>query len=530
MEFQSLGQMATIFPIIFLGVAAFLLNVVINRLITMQREEIAILKAFGYTNLNIAFHYLKLVFLIVIVGSLGGLAAGSWLGSGLSRMYMEFYHFPFLEYEIRPIVAITAVLVSMAAAGLGTILSIRRAALLPPAEAMQPEAPLTYRETIVERMGLKRFFLQPTRMIIRHIERRPVKTGLSIIGIALACAILVLGSFFKDAIDYMLYVHYGLAERQDLSVTFNEPTSKKALYELQEIQGVDYGEPFRSVPVRLRFQHRDYRTVIQGLEPGGNLHILLNRDLEPIEMPPSGIFLTDYLGTLLGARPGDILTVEVLEGSRPVLEVPLSGLVKEYTGVSGYMELDNINRLMREGKVISGVNLAIDSRYQDAIYEELKGMPRVSGVTAHKDIVQNVKETMDRQILTFTFFNTLLAATIAFGVVYNTARIALSERNRELASLRVLGFTRGEISYILIGELALLTLVAIPVGFLIGRILCAIMIEGVQTDVFRIPLVIERSTYAFATTVVIVSACISGLIIRQKLNKLDLVSVLKAKE
>ncbi|MFQ5328567.1 MAG: ABC transporter permease [Thermodesulfobacteriota bacterium] len=530
MEFQMLGQMATLFPVIFLGVAAFLLNVVINRLITLQREEIAILKAFGYTNIDVASHYLKLVLLIVVVGSLCGMAAGAWLGRGLSGMYMEFYHFPFLHYEIRPLIAVTAVLVTLAAAGVGTTLAIRRAALLPPAVAMRPEPSLTYRETVIERLGLKRLFGQPTRMIMRHLERRPVKSALSVIGIAFACAILMMGSFFGDAVDYMIYVHYGLAEREDLTITFNEPTSKQALYELQALRGVEFGEPFRSVPVRFRFQHREYRTAIQGFEPGTDLHRLLDSDLVPMEPPPSGIVLTDYLGTLLGAKPGDTLTVEVLEGSRPTLQIPLMGLVKEFTGVLGYMKLDNLNRVMGEGNAISGVNLAIDSRYRDELYGRLKKMPRVAGVVSHMDTVKNVRYTMDKQVLTFTFFNVLLAATIAFGVVYNSARIALSERSRELASLRVLGFTRGEISYILLGELTLLTMAAIPLGFLIGRVLCAVMIEGVQTDIFRIPLVVDRSTYAFASAVVIVSACISGLIVRRKLDRLDLIGVLKTKE
>ena len=242
MEFQMLGQMATLFPIIFLGVAAFLLNVVINRLITLQREEVAILKAFGYTNLDISHaHYLKLVLVIVIVGIVGRSGGRGVARQGIERDVYGILPFPF-PYTMRfvPVVAVTAVLVSLAAAGLGTALAIRRAALLPPAVAMRPEPPLTYRETVIERMGLKRLFRQPTRMIMRHLERRPVKSALSVIGIAFACAILMMGSFFSDAIDYMLYFNYSLAEREDLSVTFNEPTSKRALYELQALRGVEY--------------------------------------------------------------------------------------------------------------------------------------------------------------------------------------------------------------------------------------------------------------------------------------------------
>ncbi len=529
-EFRMLGKMATIFPVIFLGVSAFLLNVFVSRLISTQREVIAVLKAFGYSNLAIGLHYLKLVLLIVLLGTVGGVLAGIRLGQGLSRMYMDFYRFPFIEYVLSPYVVGAAVIVSAAAAVGGTILALRRAALLPPAEAMRPEPPVSYRETIIERLGLKGFFSQPGRMIIRHIERRPLKSLLTITGIAFSCAIMMAGTFFGDAVDYMIDVQFGLSQREDISLTFIEPTSGKAVHELQSLRGVDYVEAYRSVPVRLRYRHHEYRTAIEGVEPDGDLQRLLDTSLKPIELPPAGIVMTDYLGKILGAGPGDILTVEVLEGSRPTLQVPVAALVSQYIGVSAYMQLSALNRLMREGSAISGLYLATDSRYKNDIYESIKKMPRVAGTIARKDAIKNFYVTMGKQILVFAFYMSIFAATIAFGVVYNSARIALSERSRELASLRVLGFTRGEISFILLGELALLTLVAIPLGFVIGRILCAYMINSLQTDLFRIPLVLDAGTYALAATVVLVSACISALIVRRKLDNLDLVAVLKIKE
>jgi putative ABC transport system permease protein len=529
-EFRQLQQMATLFPIIFVGVAAFLLNVVISRLIATQREQVAILKAFGYTNTGIVIHYLKLVMWIVVFGVAGGIAAGAWLGRGLSNMYMDYYRFPFLLYELRPGVALTAGLVSAAAAVLGTVYSVIRAALQPPAEAMQPAPPARYRVSLVERAGLARWMAQPTRMIIRNVERRPIKALLSVIGIAFACAILIVGGFFNDAVDYMVDIQFKLAQREDVTVTFFEPAPHKVTYALDSLAGVEYAEPFRTVPARLRFEQRSYRTGIQGMPSHSKLHLLLDQQLQPVELPPEGVVLTDYLAKILTVRPGDMLTVEVLEGNRPVRQVPVAGLVSEYVGVSAYMQLPALNRLMREGDAVSGAYLTTDSRYQQRVYSELKEMPRVAGTSVREKALENFYETMAKQMLTFALFNTLLAGTIAFGVVYNSARIAFSERCRELASLRVLGFTRGEISYILLGELALLTLAALPVGCLIGRVMCAYMIRSMQTDLFRIPLIIASKTYSFAATVVLVSALVSGLMVKRRLDHLDLVAVLKTKE
>ncbi|MHB9119409.1 MAG: ABC transporter permease [Burkholderiales bacterium] len=529
-EFRQLEQMARIFPVIFLGVAAFLLNVVSSRLVATQREQIAVIKAFGYSDWQVGLHYLKLVLAIVLIGALAGLGCGVWLGKLLSGLYMEFYRFPFLEYTLAPGVALSAVAASMAAAALGTLGSVRQAVRLPPAQAMRPDAPARYRASLLERAGLKRWLGQGDRMILRHLERRPAKALLSIAGLALACAILMVGRFQEDAIDYMINVQFGLSQRDDLSVSLVDPTSRSALYELQSLPGVVRGEAFRTVPATLVHGHRHYRTAIQGLEPGGEMQRLLDTDLRRVEVPKEGVVLTDYLGKLLGLRVGDKVTVEVREGSRPVRDVTVVGLVSQFLGVSAYMNREALNRLMGEGDAVSGINLAVDAARRQDIVRRLNAMPRVAGIVIRKDAVRNFYDTMGETLLIFTFINTLLAATIAFGVVYNTARIGLSERSRELASLRVLGYTRGEIAYLLLGELALLTLAAIPLGFVFGHGLCAYIASHLQTDLYRVPLVLEPRTYAFAAVVVLASTALSALMVRGRLDRLDLIGVLKTKE
>ncbi len=529
-EIRQLRTMATVFPLIFIGVAAFLLNVVITRLISTQRDQIAILKAFGYSNVAVGAHYLKLVLLIVLLGVVLGVTLGAYWGKELSLIYMEFYRFPYLHYLLPPTAVITAAGVTMLAAVSGTLLAVRLAVTLSPAEAMRPESPVIYRATLLERIGLQRFFSQPTKMILRHLERRPLKSLLSIIGIALAGGIMMVGNFQEDAISYMVDVQFSLSKRDDLSVRFIDPTTRRALHELQSMTGVRHVEPFRTVAVRMRFEHRTYRTALEGVEPGGELMRVLDTTLRPIEMPPEGVVLTDHLATILGVVPGDLLTIEVLEESQPVLQVPVAALTKQYLGVWGYMRIDALNRLMREGDVISGAYLAVAPGDREQVYAELKEIPRVAGTVVRKSAIKSFYDTMAETVLFFSFIANLLGATIAVGVVYNTARIALSERGRELASLRVLGFSHGEIGYILLGELALLTLIAIPLAFLVGEGLCAFLASQFKTDLYRVPLVLEPDTYANAATVVLLSAFVSGVVIWRKLGKLDLVAVLKTRE
>ncbi|MEK6654037.1 MAG: FtsX-like permease family protein [Thermodesulfobacteriota bacterium] len=529
-EFQQLQRSSEIFPTIFIFVAAFLLNVVMSRTINTQREQIAALKAFGYNNIDIGIHYAKLVVLIISAGLVGGIAAGIWFGKMLGGIYMEVYRFPFLIYTLHPKVIIAAVLISIASALVGTLHSLWRAAKQPPAEAMRPEPPAQYRVTLLEKTGIGRWLTQPSRIIARNIERKPIRTFLSIIGIAVACATMISSGFFKDSIAFMVNVQFVLSQKEDMTVAFAETTSRRAIYELKELPGVHHAETFRTVPAKLKFGHRSYKTRINGIEPDSRLHLLLDTNLQAISLPPSGIVLTDHLGKILGVKAGDMLTVEVLEGSKPIRQVPVVALVTLYLGVMGYMDLTALNRLMREGDAISGAYLVTDPMYSEKLYQSFIKMPRVSGTVLRRNEVRNFHDVQAKGMLFFTFIATLMACSIAFGVVYNSARIALSERSRELSSLRVLGYTRGEISYILLGELGLITLIAIPLGFFIGYWLCAYIAQALASDLFRVPLVIEPKTYSLAAAVVLASALVSGLIVRHKLDHLDLVEVLKTRE
>lgn len=531
-ELKQLRTMATIFPAIFLGVAAFLLNVVLSRLIALQREQIAILKAFGYSYAAIGTHYVKMVLLMALLGVAAGVALGTWFGQGLSHVYSETtFRFPYLDYRLQPGTVLIALAVSALAAVSGTLVSVMRAVRLPPAEGMRPEMPARYRTSLVERIGLQRWLDAPSRMILRHIGRRPLKSLLTVLGIACACGLMMVGNYQKGAIDFMVDVQFRQASREDLALAFIDPTSGRALHELAALPGVDFVEGYRDVPAILRFGQYRHRAALFGIQPEGRLHRSLDSRLKPVAVPPGGVVLTDYLANdILHVKPGDMLTVEVLEGSRPVRQVPVLGITQQYLGVSAYMQKDSVNALMREGNTVTGAYLAVEPGTEPELYARLHERPRVLGMVANKTAVQSFYATIGEFILFYNLVATVLAGAIGFGVVYNSARIALSERGRELASLRVLGFTRGEIAYILLGELALLTLAAIPVGFLVGVGLVGILVVAFQSELYRLPLILTPENYAMGASVVIVSALLSGLLLWRRLGRLDLVAVLKTRE
>ncbi|MGD9855716.1 MAG: ABC transporter permease [Planctomycetaceae bacterium] len=529
-ELKQLRASAIVSPSIFLSVAVFLLHVVISRVIGTQREQIAALKAFGYSHGEVGLHYMQFVMVITTVGAAVGIALGVWLGKAVTGMYAQFYHFPEFLYHFDLRIVLLALGISVLAALVGTLGAVRQAVLLPPAEAMRPAPPAQFRETLIERLGWSRVFSSSGRMIMRELERRPFKAVMSTVGIAFAVAVLVLGRFGVDALGYMMTFQYFITQRQDLSVAFVEPLSADARFELQQLPGVMRSETFRSVGVKLRHEHHYRNVAILGLDDERELLRLIDARENQAKLPPHGLMLSDKLAEVLQVNVGDTLTVEVLEGERPTWHVPVTALIYEFAGTNAYMNREALDRLLREQGSISGAYLRVDGNVIDTLYRQLKETPRVAAVTLKDAALEGFRNTVAENQYKMQAFNIMFACIIAFGVVYNTARISLSERSREMGTLRVIGFTRTEVSTILLGELAVLTLAAIPLGYGIGYAFALAMVQAFESEMFRIPLVISAETVAFASGVTITASVISGLIVRRRIDQMDLVSVLKQKE
>lgn len=529
-EFSQLKVQGIFLPAIFLGVTAFLLHLVLSRLVNTQREQIGLLKAFGYSNLDLAQHFLGLAFMTVSGGILLGTLVGMWLGSGMTNLYAEYFRFPILDYSASPITVLFAFLMSFGTAALGAVLAVWRVVSLPPAEAMLPEAPAQYQAGFLENSGLRQVLSPVARIILRSLARQPVKALFSVLGISLGVALLFTGFYFFDAIDRIIDIQFHQVVRNDIDIVFRQPLPGRVRHELASLPGVTRAEVFRAVPARLRFEHRSRRVGLLGVETPGDLRRIINKSGNNFNPPDQGIVLSQALAELLDAQKGDQLSVEVLEGARPVRQVQIAGIVDELMGLNAYMEIHALNRLMNEDDVISGAYLSVDSLVADRLYAQLKEKPSIESVGIPSVMLASFNETFGRTIGTFTFVLVSFASIIVFGVVYNGARISLSERGRELASLRVLGFTHGEISFVLLGEQAILTVLAIPAGFALGFLICILSNNLVDTEIIRLPLVFSARTFFVAFGITTMAAIFSGLLVARRLRRLDLIEVLKTRE
>jgi putative ABC transport system permease protein len=529
-EITQLQTLARILPTVFLAVAAFLTHMVLGRLVAVERSEIGLLKAFGYGNAAIAWHYVKLVLVIGAVGIALGWFAGYWLGLYNTTMYAEFYRFPFLLYRPGPAPFALAAVASLAAALLGTIGSVRRATALPPAEAMRPPAPPLFRRSRFWHLPFSRALDQPTRIVLRQAARWPLRSFVTSAGIGMAIAVLISSMQWLDAIDHIADVYFLQAQGQDVTVGFAEPRSFDAMRGLARLPGVMAAEPMRAVAAKLRAGPREEREAVQGVPSHQQLHKVYDARGRAVDLPKDGLVISTMLADLLDVEPGDTITVEVLEGRRPVVEVPVTATFETYIGSPAYMEIGALNRMMGEPPSVTGVHLSVDSAQRAELFRTLKEIPQVSAVTLKDAAVRTFHETMARTLLIYVSFFIVFACALAFGVSYNAARIALSERSRELATLRVLGFSRAEISYILVGEIGLLTFIALPLGVASGYALAKLLVRGFETELFRVPFVITPATCGWAIVIAVAATAASVLLVRRRLDRLDLIAVLKTRE
>lgn len=529
-EIQQIQAMSQVLPPIFLFVAAFLVNITLSRLVALEREQIGLMKAVGYSASSIAGHYFKFVSVIALIGVAIGMVAGTLLGRGMTELLAQFFHFPYLIFDTSLDTYAIATLVTVAAAAAGAAVAVRDVVRLTPAVAMQPPAPPRYRRILPGAARLLASMPHTAVMISRNIVRGPVRALFTVLGVAFSVAILVASLFTLDAIDHMLDVTYFQTNRQDASIDFVTERSMRAIHEVAYLPGVMTVEPVRGVPVRLSNGHLERRTSILGKPADGGLSRVLDVDERPMILPGTGIVPTQALATALDIGLGDTLTVELLEGDRRTLQLPVTGMALGYFGLVAFMEIAEVNRMMREGPTITGAHVRVDDAQLVQLYAAIKALPAVGSISLQRVALENFRKTVAELIAMSMSVYFALAIVIAFGVIYNSARIQLSERARELASLRVLGFTRGETSWILLGELTVLTLAALPVGWLLGYGLALAMVEGFATDLFRLPFIIDRSTYAIASLVVLAATTISALVVRRRVDRLDLIEVLKTRE
>ncbi|MBR0554470.1 FtsX-like permease family protein [Ciceribacter sp. L1K23] len=525
-EIEQQINMSRIMPTTFLAVAAFLTNMVMARLIQTERREIGLLKAFGYSNGAIGWHYAKMTLTIAVIGVVMGWALGAWLGHWNTTLYASIYRFPFLLYRPGPQAFLIAGGVSLAAALVGSLTMVMRAVRLPPAEAMLPPSPPAYSRS----SAAFRMLDEPTRIILRRITRWPMRAGLTTLGLAMSIAVLVLALQWADSITYLARSVFETSQRQDATIIFGDAEHVRVETDVRHLPAVLSTEPFRSVAAEISNGNRVERQGIVGLPTNAVLSPIYDNERGVLPPAGEGLVMSSALADLLDVGIGDRVRIRVLEGRRATLDLPVIQTFETFIGTPVYMEINALNRLMGDGHVLTGVHVLLDDVQRQELLSRLKDLPGITAILFRQAALDTFFKTMGETIFIFIGFFVVFSIILSFGVSYNSIRIALSERSRELATLAVLGFSRWEISYILLGEIGLLAIASIPLGGAIGYLLSWYMASAFETELYRIPLVIQPSTFGQAALIGLASVIACAAVVRRRLDRLDLIGVLKTRE
>lgn len=529
-ELKQLKGMAAILPPIFFGISAFLVSMVMGRIIALERSEIGLLKAIGYSNTEICLHYLMLAGLIAVVGVLLGWIAGTVLARTMAMQYAEFFNFPFVLFRVSYWVYAAAGLAALATTSLGAAQSALAAARLAPAVAMQPPAPPRFKRSVIDIAMAKLRLTQSTIMILRSLLRWPFRTALTSLGLALAVASVVSSMFINDALDEIVDLAFYQTNRQDAMLLFAEDVPETALEDIRKLPGVLQAESQQFRAAILHNGHLSKRIAVEARRPGTDLSRVLDASGKPLVVPPGGILLSQRLAAQLDVQSGDTLEAEFLSGKRETYPLTVTGLVEQHFGLGAYMDLPYMNALFRQTPRLTMANVTLDEQQIEPLYQAIKDIPRVTGIIEMNVNRRAFQDTIEQNVLVMNSIYITIAVLITVGVSYNAARIQLSERARELASLRILGFGRGEVSYILVGEMMLIALIAQPFGWLIGAWIAQTMTNAFTSDLYAVPLVLKPATFAIASLIVLCASFGSVMIVRRRLDRLDLVSVMKTRE
>lgn len=531
-EIEQQKTMATIMPSLFIMVAVFLTNMVLSRLIATERTEIGLFKAFGYSNFQIAWHYAKMMLVIGLIGVILGWVIGVFFGRYNTQNYAELFRFPLLIYRPSPQSFLLGGIISLAGALAGALLAIKNAVKLPPTQAMAPPTPPMYHHSrLFLRPGLSHWVDQSTRIALRQIGRWPIRSFLTSAGIGLSVGLAVMTLQWRDSLNHISVVNFFEAQRQHLMVGLSNTQPERALHDFENLPGVLRAEPVRYVGADFFVGPRSHRGGINGIKPNSLLQpVYDDQKRATVAVPEDGLIMGKKLANKLGVQIGASVWVEILDGKRPQLFIPVVNIIDTFIGMPVYMNINALNKTLQEAPSLKYVNLLVDSQSLNQLFSTLKNTPAVSSVMYKQAAVDAFDEILVEHLMVFITMFTLLASVLGIGVAYNSTRIALSERGRELATLRVLGFTRAEISYVLLGEVMLLVLIGLPLGCFIGWGLVLTMAAAFDTELFRIPLVVEPSTYGLAMLIVWGASLISAVLVRGRVNKLDLIKVLKTRE
>ena len=532
-EIEGLRSFAFFMPCVFLTVAAMVLNVLLTRLAEQQRTVVGTLKALGYSDGQVFAHFLKFGLSVGLTGALIGCVIGYVLAELLTWVYTFFFEFPDLRNHFKTNLHVTAVLISLLCAALGSLRGTRAVLRLQPAEAMRPKPPRQGKAILLERLTVFWSRLSSGwRMVLRSVVRNRMRTAAGVFAAAMGASVLVSGFMMKDASNFLVDFQFKWVVKSDVELTFKDEKSEDVVAEAQRLPGVDIAEPVLNVACTFNNGQHRRKGGITGLAPGATLTVPRDRAGRPIRIPSAGLAMSRKLAEILHLERGDLVTIRPIKGLRREHTVPVAEIADSYMGTAVYADIHYLSRLISEELAVSGLQLATshDENQLRELYRELKEMPALQGVTNRADMVESLEKTLVLNMLVFIGCLVVFAGVVFFGSILNASLVNLAERQREVATLRVLGYGPWQIGSLLLRESMIVTLIGTVLGMPIGYLMTVGMANGYDSEMFRFPVILTPGTLVLTLVMAVLFGSLAHLCVQLSIHRMDWLEALQAKE
>jgi putative ABC transport system permease protein len=532
-EIEGLRVFAVFMPVVFLGAAALILNVLIMRLARQQRVVIGTLKALGYSDRQVFAHFIQFGLGVGLVGGLVGSVLGYWLAAGMTRMYQQFFEFPDLYNGFYPYVYAVALAVSLLCALAGCLFGARSTLRLKPAEAMRPAPPRRGGKILLERLdALWRRLGTGWRMALRGIFRNRLRTAAGIFAAMMGTSLLVTGFMMNEGSHYLLDFQFFRVMRSDVDLAFRDQQGWDAWLEVRQLPGMDFAEPRLQVACTLVNGPYRRKSGVTGLLPSARLTVPRDRQGEAIELPEVGLVIDRRLSQLMHLAAGDMVTLIPVRGDRRPVRVPVQAIADSYLGLTAYAQIGYLSRLVGEELAVTEVQLATDrdTESRTQLYRQLQRLPGVQSISLRSDMIKNLVATMLETQYLFIGVWILFAGVLFFGSVLNASLVSLAERQREVGTLIALGYSRWQVGAMFMRESLVTNVAGTLIGFPIGYALTVLMVYAYENDVIRLPLLCPPSIWLWTIILSTLFALAAHGVVQWRIFRLDYLESLKVQE
>lgn len=531
-QLRQLRAETRVIPTIFLIVAVAIQFVMLGRMIKTHRLQIGIMKALGYSDGQIIWHYTSYALLIGLTGTAVGILAGLGLSRYLTNVYLSFYNLPHYANKAYSGAILVAILLGVGVGLVSGWLASRRIVSINPSESMRPEPPTKGRKVVFEQW---RWFWNRIssswKMALRGIGRHPTRFWVTVMGVAFATGLLVVSMFFHDSIGSIEQRAYYTEQNFDLMAKFSSPLDEKTTGLIAKINGVTWAEPIIEIPVRITSNQKSSDIILQGLPSDCRMKVVEGKNGQQLYVPPLGMVVGLKTAEKLNLKVGDLIQVETKLGigSNQVSTVRVAGISRQAAGKNAFASMKTASELLRENHLVSGVMMTVDPGRYQAVEAALSEMPGVADIVSRDKEVKNFNRNMDSLQVTMKIL-TLFAVLLGCAISYNSSVISFNERCRELATLRVIGMKSSEIASILGNETILQCFLGLCLGLPLGRLLAEGVARMVSSEVYEFQAMVFTKTYTTSVALTIAFVLAGFLVAVRGVKQLNLLEILKNRD